>query len=380
MLAEFGWTRALISGGYSFSQIIRGISGILMGGLNDKLGPRVVITICGLLLGLGYILMSRISTAWQFYLFYVLIIGVGMGGLIAPQLSTVARWFISRRSVMTGFVISGGGVGGIFMPLVINWLILSYGWRDAYIVVGVAVLVSIVVVAQFLRRDPASKGLEPYRNDAVRENGQYMNTGGLSMKEAISTRQFWMSFMALFCFGFYAITIMVHIVPHVTDLGFSADNAAGVMAVMGGATLAGSIITGITANRIGSIKTLALGFVLETAALVWLLFSGELWMLYVFAVAAGIVNGGITTLQSPLIAELFGIRSHGLVLGICNFGSTVGSAIGPFLAGYIFDVTDSYRIAFYLCTALGVVGLTLASLLRPVPQACQNENQVKATV
>ena len=134
MLNEFGWSRAMTSGAFSLASIVSGVLAIAMGSLTDKFGPRIVITLCGLLLGIGSFLISQISALWQLYLFYGLIVGTGMGGGYGPLLSTAARWFVKRRGLMSGFVTAGIGMGGIIVPLVASRLISAYGWR--HVVVG----------------------------------------------------------------------------------------------------------------------------------------------------------------------------------------------------------------------------------------------------
>ncbi|GAG09031.1 unnamed protein product, partial [marine sediment metagenome] len=111
VLTEFEWPRAMVSGAFSLSMIFYGLLGIVMGGLNDKFGPRIVLTLSGILIGLGYFLMSLVSSVWQFYLFYGVIIGTGMGGYWVPTLSTVARWFTKRRGMFNGIVLTGTGLG-----------------------------------------------------------------------------------------------------------------------------------------------------------------------------------------------------------------------------------------------------------------------------
>lgn len=366
MLTEFGWSRALVSGAFSFSTIMQGFFGIIMGGFNDRFGPRVVMTICGFLLGLGYSLMAVTSAAWQLYLFYVVIIGTGMGGCYTPPMSTVARWFVKRRSAMGGIVLAGGGIGGLIMPPVINWLVSSYGWRNSYIMMGALVLIVVILAAQFLRRDPAQMGQAPYGAYEAGEQKLDLCTEGFSLKEATYTRQLWMAIAMLFCFGVSIMTIMVHIVPHATDLGISATTAANILATMGGALLVGSVLLGGIADRLGNRQTYVICFILILAALLWLLTAREAWMLYLFTVVVGVGGGGAATLGSPLAAELFGIRSHGLILGVIGFCHTIGGAVGPFMAGYIFDVTGSYQTAFLVCIASSIVGLILALTLRPV--------------
>ena len=366
LLIEFGWTRALISGAFSISAIVEGSFGIIIGGINDRLGPRVVMTLCGLLVGLGYLLMSLTSAAWQLYLFYVIIIGIGMGGCYVPLMSTIARWFVKRRSVMTGIVVAGGGIGAIITPPVVNWLISTYGWRNSYIIMGALVLIIIIIAAQFLRRDPTQMGQLPYGANEGEERRLDFNTEGLTLKEAAYTKQLWMTVAMLFCFGFCIFTITVHIVPYATDIGISATAAANILATRSVAGLIGGILLGGLADRIGNRQGYTIGFILISAALVWLLSAREVWMLYLFAVILGFGGGGAATLTSPLAAELFGIRSHGLILGVIGFCHTIGAAVGPFMAGYIFDVTGSYQTAFLTCVAFAVVGLILAIILRPI--------------
>ncbi|MFC1901868.1 MFS transporter [Chloroflexota bacterium] len=365
LIAEFGWTRALTSGAFSLATIVQGLSGIVMGGLNDRLGPRIVMTLTGFLVGLGFLLLSQTSAAWQLYLFY-LVMGIGMGGSFAPPMSTVARWFVKRRSMMTGIVIAGANIGGMIAPPAVNWLISAYGWRNSYIVMGSVVLVIVILGAQFLRRDPAKMGQVPY--GGYEEGKQPLNsrTEGFSFKEATHTPQFWMVFAMVVCFGFSQVACSVHIVPHATDLGISAASAASILATIAAAALAGGIVLGSVADRIGNRRTFVICFILMTAALFWLLAARELWMLYLFAAVLGFSGGGTATLESTLTAELFGMRSHGLNLGVISGGFTIGAAIGPLITGYIFDVSGSYQLAFLITAFVGIVALILSATLRPV--------------
>jgi MFS family permease len=301
--------------------------------------------------------------------FYVLIVGAGMGGIFAPVFSTVARWFSKKRGMMTGIVIAGGGTGGIIVPPVVNWLITSYGWRQAYIVMGSAVLVIIIAMAQFLRRDPATKGLLPDGEKNISQPELVWAAEGLSLEEAVRTRQYWMMVAMVACSGFGVMTVAIHIVPHVTDLGISSALASGVLAVMGGALVTGGILFGFVADRIGTRQTYMICFLLMAAALFWLMTAGEIWMFYVIAVTIGLANGGGSTLESPFVAELFGMKSHGLLLGTSEFCFTIGAASGPFVAGYLFDFTGSYRQAFMVGIILAIVGLIMAATLRPATRS-----------
>ena len=365
VVAEFGWTRAITSGAFSLSWIMHGLLGIFMGRFNDRFGPRVVMTFCGFLLGLGYLLMSQLSAAWQLYLFFGVIIGIGMGGGWVTLLSTVARWFAKRRSMMTGIVITGMGIGNLIGPPVANWLISTYDWRMAYIILGSIVLVVVVLAAQLLRRDPAQMGQLPYGRSKEAELELELGAEGFSLKEAVCTKQFWFLAGLLFCLGFSLFAIVVHIAPHAIDLGISATSSANILAAIGGASIVGMVALGSAADRIGSRQTLIIGFSLMSLALLWLVPATDMWMFYLFVVVFGFANGGVTVSESPLVASLFGLRSHGLILGVIDLGFTIGAAMGPFVAGYIFDVTGGYQVAFLVSAAIGIVGIILSAVLRP---------------
>lgn len=366
VLTEFGWTRAMLSGAYSLSMLMRGLLGIVMGGLTDRFGPRMVLTLCGFLAGIGYLLMSQIGAIWQLYLFYGVIVGIGMSGVWVPLLSTIVRWFTKRRGIMSGIVLAGSSAGGLIAPLVANQLISTYDWRISYIILGILVLVVVILAAQFLRRDPARMGQVPYGESNEGEHGLKLGIEGFSLKEAVGTRQFWIVFVMTLCYGFLMFTVVVHIAPHATDLGISAASAATILATTGGLAIVGRVVFGNIADRIGNKQALIIGSILTVAALFWLVPATEVWRLYLFAAVFGFSQGGMGVIQSPLIAGLFGLDSHGLILGVTSFGFNIGGAVGPFLAGYIFDVTGSYQVAFLISAAIAIIGLILALFLTPI--------------
>jgi MFS family permease len=370
VLTEFGWTKAIISGALSLSWIMQGVLGIVMGRLTDRFGPRLVLTICGFLVGLGYLLMSQIGAVWQLYLFYGVIIGSGMGGAWVPIVSTVARWFAKRRSLMTGIVLSGVSIGTLIGAPVTSRLISVYDWRMSYIIMGGIVLVVIVLAAQFLRRDPTQAKQKPYSGSEGEKREPVSETHSFSPGEAVRTRQFWLTSGMFFCFGFCVYTIMAHIVLHAIGLGISSTSAANILAAIGGISIVGRIVLGSAGDRFGNRRVFIIGFILMAAALLWLVPSKEAWGLYLFAVVFGFAFGGCVTSESPLVAGLFGLSSHGLILGTINLpGFTFGAAVGPFIAGHISDITGSYQLAFIVCAAMSVAGLILTVLLRPIEKS-----------
>jgi len=366
MLSDFGWTRAPTSGAFAVSFIVQGILGTIMGSLTDKFGSRFVVTSSGIITALGYVLMSQVSDLWQLYLFYGFIIGVGMGGIFVPLASTTARWFFKRRSLLTGIVLAGLGAGTFITPPITNWLIDMHGWRTAFIIEGAVIFAVVVLAAQFLRRDPAQMGLLPDGSEKSLP-GLEADKEGLSLREAIYTKEFWITFVIFFCIGFYAFLITVHIVPYATDIGISAATATAILATFGGLSLVGRIVWGILADRTGgNKKVFVIGFVMMLAvSFLPVLAPAEAWMLYVFAAIFGFAYSGTGSLTSPLVAELFGMRSHGSIFGVVDIGFPIGGALGPIVAAFIFDVTTSYHLSFIVCAALSALGLILTVIIRP---------------
>jgi MFS family permease len=338
---------------------------IAMGKLTDRFGPRIVMTICAILLFLGFWLMSKIVMIWQIYVFYGLILGIGMGGSFVPLMSTVVRWFFLRRSMMTGIVAAGISIGILIGPPIAHRLITKYGWRTSYVILGATVFVIVILIAQLLKRDPAEVEQRAYGEVNISEqNSTLPQNNILSFKEAIFTRQFWVVFSMFFCLGFNTFAIIVHMTPHAIEIGISASVAANILATVGGLGMISRIIMGRVADIIGSKQAFVIGFILMGSALFFLIPSKMVWTLFVLAGVFGFANGTCVASQSPLVALLFGLSSHGVILGFLSFGFTSGGALGPWLSGFVFDIAGNYRVAFLMCTAVSLIGLFLTLFLK----------------
>ena len=355
----FGWSRALISGAFSVFLLGTGFIGIAMGKLNDLFGPRRIMIAGALIHGAGYALMSLIQAPWQLYFFYGVLVAVGFSTHDILTLSTIARWFTAKRSLMSGIVKAGAGAGTFVVPILVTTLLSVWNWRIACLVVGATSTLILIFLAQFLTRNPPSTPA-PSRGDSTPAS---QTEFGLTLNLATKTRNFW-----ILCFGQFLIfsclmVVMIHVAPHARDLGFGTTQAAKVLSTIGAASILGRIILGGAADRLGGKRTLIIAYSLLSASLIWLIFIREPWILFLFAPVYGFTHGAFFTLISPTIAEFFGTRSHGVIFAIVLFPGTIGGALSPLIAGHVFDTLGSYQPVFICLAGLAVAGLVLVYFL-----------------
>jgi len=361
---EFNWDRGALSGALSMFSLISGFLGIFSGRLSDKYGPRPLATIGGLLIGIGFLLISQVGSLWQVYLIWGVLFGVGGGCCLVPITSTIPRWFAKRGGVAVGITITGIGLGGMISPTLAQWLISSYGWRQACIILGLITSIIIIPLAQFMKHSPQRVGLKPYGEVGTIEDKQpSASAAGLSFNQAIKTSQFWLLGLILFCFLLCQQIIMAHIAPYAVDIGISAIVAASILSIIAGSSIIGRLSIGFICDRIGARSALAACVAALALALIWLLFAKEVWMFYVFAVIFGIAYGGKASLVTLVPAELFSLRSLGMILATLIFCGATGGALGPPLAGVIFDVTGGYSLALLICVIIGALAIILSLIL-----------------
>ena len=367
MLEEFGWSRANISGAFTLAMLTMGFASFLAGRTTDRFGPRIVVINCGLFLGIGYLLCSRITCAWQFYVFYGLMTGTGMA-VTAPLMSLVARWFVKRRALMSSITIAGPAFGNMAMPLIFSMIIHTTGWRNAFNIMAGMVLIGTFAAVRFVRRDPSEMGLVPYGFDEAGSERTSYQTEGLSLSEAVRTKQFWLLSFIYFCDLFLFNVITVHIVIHAMDLGIPATEAASVISVASGVCIFGRVIIGVIGDRYGYKPTFMVCLIMASIGFVLLIVATSLWMLYLFAGIFGLGLWSSGGLVPPLIAELFGLKSHGAIYGSIYISGATGGAFGPVVVGYVFDVTGGYVPAFALCLIISIFSLLALVALKPAGQ------------
>ncbi len=363
MAGQLGMNAATTSAAYSISFFMEGVFSLISGGLADRFGPRIVLSLSSILVAAGYCLMPLVHSPWQLYLFYGIVLGIGMGAMFVPLVSMTARWFNARRNLMTGIVSSGAGAGMLIVPSATAHLIERYGWRSSFLIMGIVVPVIIFSAAQFLKRDPQSVGTVSYGTSG-KSVADISASGGHALHEALRIPQFWIVLVMVFWFSVFSMSYNVHIVPDAIDAGMPATSAANILALTGALILVGRIVLGTIADKTGNRPIFILCFVLSTCALLLISIVQTHWAFFALAVMIGLSQGGVGSSQSPLIASLFGLRSHGLIFGAIGFGSTFGAAVGPLLSGFIFDRTGSYHWAFLMCAAASLISLSFSFFVK----------------
>lgn len=370
LLKEFDWSRAVTSGAYSAMGLMFGIMGIPVARLSEKYGPRIVIGACGVIIGGGYLLLSHLGSVWELYLFYALPIGVGMGAYIA-LLPMIVRWFSKRRALMHGVLFSGMGLGSIVFPPLANWLITNYQWRASFIILGGIVMGVTLIAAQFLKKDPGTMGLRPYGEIKTDKKTSVMTAFNLA--QAIRTPPFWLVSGMYFTYLFCSVTVSVHIVIDAIGFGISPAGAAGIMSAIGIFQIIGMNAAGLITDKYGYKTACYLCFGLMILSFLWLLtLARNETTFYIFGAIMGFSGGGTQILFSPMVAGIFGLRSHGVILGTSAFLGSIGSALGAFSAGYIFDKNRSYDLAFIICAVLAALAIFYTAF---VPQVKSKETE-----
>jgi MFS family permease len=359
--AEFGWTRAETSGAFSLSLFICGIVGVVTGRLADRYSPRIVIVILNLLPAIGFFLLSQINSLWQLYLYYGVIVGAGLA-TNTPVPSLMARWYVRRRGIITGIAVSGTAIGAAIAPPIATQIVQRFGWSLSYFLIGCAAII-IAVISGLLLRDPPPN--EPVLYKAkLPEQVKGLKNWKYGFNKATGSLPFWI-ICGIFFFTVMSVQIInAHIIPAATDVGITAGSASTIVTVINLAFIPGSFLIGSTNDRVGSKLSLIITIVILLSSFTLLLFTRQLGSFYLFAVIFGIGMGGIATTRSTVIAESFDMRLHGLILGVTSFIYSIGGAIGPLVAGLVFDISGSYQKVFQVMVILTIVGLVLAVIFK----------------
>jgi MFS family permease len=371
LVDEFGWSRASLSGVFSLYALVYSGFALVAGRLTDRWGPRTVIGIGGALLGLGLVAMSGVVALWQPYVLYGTVAALGMSTAYVPCNATVAKWFTRRRGLAVGLASAGGSLGTFALPPVAHFLVSRLGWRWAYVVFGTAILVALNALAVLMRRDPETVGLapdgdRPSRAPAPATRGAHDWT----IRRAFRSPAFWLLF-GVFAGTWTPVFIpLVHLVPMARGLGIPPLLAATLVSALGAAALVGRLVMGGASDRIGRRGALALALTLQIAAFLGFARASDLGALYATSLLFGFSYGAASTLFPATVADVFGREHAGTLAGLLF--ATAGSlaALGPVMAGFIYDRAGDYRLAWWLSAGCNAFALLLLAFFRvPAPVA-----------
>jgi MFS family permease len=357
----FQWDRASVSLIYSLSMIIRGAAAIGTGWLADKYGARKIMVFCGLMMAAGYLLSSRVSTLWQFFVTYAIIEAIGVSGIFGIGSAIASRWFTRNRGLALGIVASGSGLGTLLIVPVTERLVSAVDWSQTFVIIGIAAGVLMVGAALFLKEPPQLA-------KTTTEQGKPSATLGGAIKD----KRFWLVMVCFLLFLFATQMVLVHLVNYATDIGIDPLVAATFISVIGAVSIAGRLSTGVIAEKIGLYKSLVLVCICLGLSFILLLFTRSAWSFYIFAVLFGVAYGGEVTQIPLVISRFFGTRVMATLMGVVLFVTGFGGAAGPWIAGKIYDVTASYNWAFIIGALASALCIVMVGLLK------RQEKQIKS--
>jgi MFS family permease len=349
--AEFGSARADASMPYTLTMIGFAAGGVLMGRLADRFGITVPAVAGGISLALGYLAAGNAASLWQFALAHGVLIGLfGSSATFAPLVADTSLWFTRRRGIAVAICASGNYLAGTVWPPMVQHFMTLFGWRWTYLGIGLFCVATMLPLALLLRRPPpahsepagaAGRPDEPRPGLSPNAIMVLLTVAGLACCVAMSMPQ-------------------VHIVAYCGDLGYGVARGAEMLSLMLAFGIVSRIASGFIADRIGGVRTLLLGSVLQGVALVLYMMFDGLTSLYVVSALFGLFQGGIVPSYAIIVREYFPAGEAGTRVGIVLMATLAGMALGGWVSGWIFDLTGSYQAAFANGLAWNLLNVSIA--------------------
>ena len=390
ILEEFGWSRGSTAFMLSLNLLVYGFVAPFTGSLGDRWKPQRVMPIGLIILGLATIGCAFAQELWHFYLLLGVAAPIGMASAGWPLLApTLANWFSKKRGLAMGLAQTGAGLSFTY-GMYAEFAISQVGWRYAYFVLaGTLGAVLLPLYLLFFQFRPENKGLKPYgaeelvtardETPAVSENNHAISRDW-TLRQAMGTYQLWFLMLAYFLFwGIGTYLVISHQVKFAEDVGYSSTFAASIFALYGICLVGGTLSAGIS-DLIGRERTITLASTLTIIALIALVSVDDTsrpWLLYIYAIFFGYGGGFFTPTMTAGAADIFHGRHFGAIAGILLTGMGIGGVIGPWLGGYIYDVTGSYTSAFSLCMAAFALACTAFWIAAPRNAAKLNARRMK---
>lgn len=372
LIDEFHWNRQSLAGAFSLYTFVYSTMAVFLGRWIDRFGPRVILMLGSVCLGLGIGFISQVNAPWQLYLIYGFLAALGMSAAYMTGSPTVVKWFVQKRGLALGIAQSGLGLGVALIPALTGALSLALGWRPACMILGALVFAVLFTSALFLIGHPEKIGLHP-DGQSLPPSSQIQHPPepppdpeeSWSVAEAFRTRSFWLLNVIFFCTWLLVFFPLVHLVIFAIDIGLSKESAFLSLTILGGCSTLGRLVMGYASDRIGPKPTLVLNFALQAFSWFWIMSTKTSWMLFLFSVVFGFSYGGVGTVYPAIVGDYFGRRQVASLIGAIMAIAGNAAAIGPILGGYIHDLTQSYQLTFWAGGLTNLLALFLIFFSTP---------------
>jgi MFS family permease len=376
LLKHFGWPRAQLSTLQGLAlPISAGISAPLIGWLLDRVEARIVMVAGAIMTGVSFLIASRVDSFGPLFGAYVLL-GVGIGAsTLLPCALVIANWFGARRGLAMGLAFAGTSLGGAAMTLVGSFAIAHGGWRAGYVALAIPMFVVVIplVLIVVRTRPPQAEGLSVAQaSDAL---------PGFELREAFHCRSFWMIAAAQFFFAAVAAGTGLHLITYLTEVGYTASFAAGMMSLAYVFAAFGKLGMGLFADRVSARIALTCNFLAACIGMILIFGAARTSVLIPFVLIFGLTLGAPLVLIPMLVAESLGLKRFGSIGGIAGVFNTLGAFVGPVGAGKIYDLGGSYLPAFEVFVVMCLLGAAVSWSCRSFEseQARQPSTPVPAT-
>lgn len=360
MLDAFGWSRAATAGVISLAIIFEGACLPYAGGLIDRLGGRKTLTAGGIILFLGLGFASTVSALWQFYLWIGIVsaAGIALIGMV-PHVAIISREFPQRRGTALGIAWAGGGVGIVLLVPVTQLMIDKWGWSWAYIGLAIITVLLVIPPVQLFMPAARSKPMEvaPPPTQSQRD---VPAPADWTVRRALTNSAFWLLFIARTLASMGNQIIVTHQIAHAVDVGYAKVFAASIFGLMGVISIGGRIFFGYLADVMNRQMVFTWVQVISAGGILALLAMHDAstpWLLYIYAVCYGLGQGSRALVLSAISADIFHGKHFGAIFGYFTFSIGLGGAVGAWLGGFLFDVTHSYTIPFWVSLACLIVSI-----------------------
>lgn len=384
MMNEFGWTRAMTAGAYSLRSVEGGLAAPVVGWAVDKYGPRIVVFIGGIISGLGFVLMCTVNSLLGFYLIYGVLLSIGMSAILyVPAMTVVANWFVRRRSRALSLLAVGAGIGGFWCAPTAAMLISRVGWRNSFVIIGIAIWIIVLPLSLVLVRRPEDVGLRPdddppMENNPVdakasesnlvpdEENSAISSEIDWTLRQALASRTFWILAFAFFLSAMAHGMVTVHSVNALTDVGLSPERAAffgiGLFTLL---SIIGRLAFGWMGDFVDKRYLFMVSYSLSGLGILALTNVHDEASALLYSALFGIGFGGTIPLSPAIRGQYFGRAAFGKIQGFMAPVMMLGSMSGPLLAGFFYDFSGTYRTSFLITATLQFFAAITIFFARP---------------